>query len=167
MIGVVPGSAPAPSHRSHAAATLTGTVAVRPENDLVERDLDGRGDIRAAGRTRRARRATEDAVAEERGEDVRQVAEVELGRVEAASPQPGVAEAVVRLPSLRVGEHLVGLRNLAEAVLGVRGDADVGMQLAGEPAKGLLDVRIRRVARHAEHLVVVRLRRRHPAQPPS
>ena len=87
--------------------------------------------------------------------------------VEAATAQPGVAEAIVRLPSLRVGQHLVGLRDLAEAMLRVRGDADVGMQLAREPAKGLLDVRIRRVAWHAEHLVVVRLRRRHPAQPPS
>src|SRR5262249_23774163 len=47
---------------------------------------------------------TEEVVAEEGREDVAQTPEVEA-RCEAAAPQPFVAEAVVDLASLGVGEH--------------------------------------------------------------
>ena len=41
-------------------------------------------------------------------------------RLEAAAPEPRVPEAVVGRAALGVGEHLVRLGDLAEALLGVR-----------------------------------------------
>ena len=56
---------------------------------------------------------------------------------------------------LRVGEHLVGVRDLLEPLLRLRVRVDVRVQLAGEPAVGPLDLVRRRVAAHAEDGVVV------------
>ena len=120
---------------------------------------------RAAMSAPRARAAApadaEQVVAEERGEEVGEAAEVERARLEAAAAQARVAEAVVELARLGVREHLVRLDDLAEALLGVRRLGDVGMQLAREPAEGALDLVGARVARDAEQLVVVALGRRH------
>jgi hypothetical protein len=69
-----------------------------------------------------------------------------------------VTEAVVQLAALGVGEHLVRLDDLAEAVLRVRRFGDVGMQFPGESAKGALDVVCAGIAGDAEELVVVALR---------
>ena len=97
--------------------------------------------------------AAEELVAEEHREDVRQVAEV--GRVEAAGAQALVAEAVVQVAGLALGEDLVGLCRLPEALLRLRVVVDVGMELTREPAERGLDRLLVRAARNAEDLVVV------------
>ena len=138
-----------------------------------------------AGRRRGRRRAAGRATREERAEEVAEAGEVlgvavELeadaaGRAaagagearERVAPPPGSgtsalvglpvrAELVVRLALLGVREDLVGLADLLEALLGA-GVAlvDVGMVLAGEPAKGLPDLGLAGRARNAERGVVV------------
>jgi len=80
-----------------------------------------------------------------------------------------VSEAVVEAPPLRVGEHLVGLRDLLEALLGlvvVLGIA-VGMVPEGELAVSFLDVVLARGAGHAEDLVVVALHRKREEPSPA
>ena len=62
--------------------------------------------------------------------------------------------AVVGRAALGVREDLVGLRGLLELLLGLRVvRVDVGVQLAGEPAEGLLDLGLVGVAADAEDLV--------------
>ena len=65
-------------------------------------------------------------------------------------------EAVIGLPLLRVAEHLVGLAQLLE-LLGSSGVAGVHVRVvfARELSERLLDLFIRRVPLHAQHLVVV------------
>ena len=109
-------------------------VALRSRRRVDELDLDVAPRCRRRARGRRAADA-EEVVAEERGEEVGQAAEVELRRLEPAAPQPRVAEAVVEVARLGLREHLVGLDDLAEPLLGVRRVGDVGMQLAGEARK--------------------------------
>ena len=70
-----------------------------------------------------------------------------LRRREAAAAQTVVAVAVVELAALGVREHLVGLGDLPEALLGVGLVGDVRMQLARERAEGLLDLGVRRASR--------------------
>jgi hypothetical protein len=72
-----------------------------------------------------------------------------------------MTEAVVELAPLGVREDLVGLDDLAEAVLRVRRVLDVRMQLACEAPEGALDLVGVRIPRHAEQLVVVTLGGRH------
>ena len=114
-------------------------------------ELDRDRDVAALGRAPRAPRRT---AAEERVEQVADRAEaVEVGRV-AAGAQPLVAVAVVGRAPLGVGQDLVGLGSLLELLLGVGVvGVDVGVQLHRELAKGLLDVLLGGVARHAEHLI--------------
>ena len=70
-----------------------------------------------------------------------------------------MAVLVVELAALGVGEHLVGLGELLEALLGRRVvRVGVRVQLAREAAEGLLDLGLARAALDAEHLVVVALR---------
>jgi len=69
-----------------------------------------------------------------------------------------MAEAIVGLTLLRIGEHCVGLRDLLEALLGggiVR--IAVGMELERELAVGLLELGLVRVSGDAQDLVVVAL----------
>ena len=57
-----------------------------------------------------------------------------------------MAVAVVRRAALGVGQDLVGLGGLLELLLGLRVVVvDVGVQLAGELAEGLLDLGLVRV----------------------
>src|SRR5215210_3016871 len=72
-----------------------------------------------------------------------------------------MAETVVELPPLAVGQNLVRLDDLAKTVLGVRRVRDVGMKLARELSERPLDLVLTRVARDAEELVVVAFGRRH------
>jgi hypothetical protein len=71
----------------------------------------------------------------------------------------GVAEPVVGAALLGVPEHLVGLLDLLEALLGglVPG-IDVRVELPGQTPVGLLDLGLRGPLRDAEDLVVVPLR---------
>jgi hypothetical protein len=73
-----------------------------------------------------------------------------------------MAEPVVGRSALGVGENLVRLGHLAEAPLGLRLARDIGMKLACEGAECTLDLRTRRAALDAEHLVVVAFGRGHP-----
>ena len=109
----------------------------------------------------RPRGDPEQIVAEERGEEIGEAAEVERRRREPAALQAGVAVPVVELSGFRLREHLVGLDDLAEALLGVRLVGNVGMQRAGQPAERLLDLGLPGGALDPEDLVVVPLRRRH------
>ena len=79
-------------------------------------------------------------------------------------PRPGAAEPavaervaaqVVALPLLRVGQHLVRGGDLLEPLLRLRVRVDVGVQLAGEPAVGPLDLVRGGVAADAEDVVEV------------
>ena len=100
-------------------------------------------------------------VPEERCEDVRDAPEVGEGGVEPSAAETGVPEAVVGRPPAGIRQHLVGLRHLAETPVRVGGRGDVWMQLARELAEGPLYLGVARVARDAEHVVVVTLGRRH------
>ena len=130
---------------------------MRAGGGLGEIDLDRGLRIGAglgAGRTGKT-------AAEQRAEQVVQEPHVhEALGVEALARDPFVPVAVVARAAILVREHLVGLGHVAEARLGVRRLGDVGMQLAGEPAKRLLDLAVARVAADAEELVVVLLRHR-------
>src|SRR5438034_912099 len=68
---------------------------------------------------------------------------------------PVGAERVVAAALLRIGEHLVRLVDLLEAVGRVLALGDVGMVLAGQPAEGGLDRLVVGLPIDAEDLVVV------------
>jgi hypothetical protein len=103
------------------------------------------------------------AAAEDAAEEVGDVDAVlvEHARVEPAArgraAHAGLAQEVVLLALLGIGQHLVGLRDLLEALLGRRiVRMLVGVRLAHELAVGLLDLVGGRVAGDAERLVMVR-----------
>lgn len=73
-------------------------------------------------------------------------------RTGATRPGSAGAQAVVARPCLRVREHAVGLADLLEALLGARVLVDVGVQAAGQPAVGGLQLLLRRRRGDAEHL---------------
>jgi hypothetical protein len=72
-----------------------------------------------------------------------------------------VAVLVVQAAPVRVGEHLVRLGDGAKAVLRVGVLVHVRVQLAREPAEGLLDLGLGRAALDAEQVVVIAFGRRH------
>ncbi len=94
-------------------------------------------------------------------EGVHDVVEGEAARAaEAAGPSPaarseGVLTHVEHPTLVLVGEDLVGLGHLLEALLGRRVRVDVRVQLAREPPVRLLDLVLGRVATHPENLVIV------------
>ena len=112
-----------------AAAAAGGAGGVAQDGDLLrharrrlqERDGDARLDVAAARRPSPAgaRGAAEDVAEDvrERREDVAHVAE--SGAAAEVHPGPGVAEPVVLRALLGIGEDLIGLRRLLEAVLGL------------------------------------------------
>ena len=118
-------------------------------------DADVLALARAGGAAARAA-AAERAAAEERVEQVGDRAEaLEVGGV-AAAAQAVVPVAVVGGAAILVAEDLVGLGGLLELLLGVGVVlVDVGVQLAGELAEGLLDLGLVGVAGDAEDLVGV------------
>jgi len=121
---------------------------------LLELDLDLGRDICAAGAAR-ACGDPEHVVAEERREDVGEAPEVERGRTESPAAQPGVPETVIEIPRLGLREHLVGLDNLAKALVGIGRSRDVGVQLTREQAEGPLDLGLARGTLESEDLVVI------------
>ncbi len=128
---------------------------------LRQADLGARDDIAATRRSAATGLLAEERLAEKGAEDIGEVAEVEVGRREATPAQALAAEAVVRCTTLGVGQHLVRLRRLAEALLGIGLLRDVGMELAGELAEGPLDGSVVGAAVDPENLVVVAFGRRH------
>src|SRR5437016_1440135 len=107
------------------------------EGRFLEADLEVVAEILPAPRpaTPAARPARAEEVPEQVADDVLEVAaETEARAPRHALLEGGVPEAVVEAPPLRVGEHLIGLRDLLEAFLGslaVLGIA-VGVVLEGE-----------------------------------
>ena len=67
-------------------------------------------------------------------------------------------EGVVTAPRLRIGQDVVGLRDVLEPVLGPRVVVDVRMVGAGQLAVGALDLVLAGVPRHAQDLVEVLVR---------
>jgi len=132
-----------------------------PLRHLGQADLDLRGDVGAPATPPAPPSAAEEIVTEEGGEEIREVAKVERGGLEAAAPKTSVPEAVVELAPLGVGEDLVGLDDLAEPLIRVRLLRDIGMQLASKAPERTLDLVGARRSRHGEKLVVVALSRRH------
>jgi hypothetical protein len=81
---------------------------------------------------------------------------------------PTSAEAVVTLPLVSVGQNLVGLAELLEALLSVAVGVQVRVILARQLAVRAPDRILVRVARDAQHLVIVRVAQRHlSSNPPS
>src|SRR6185503_19888822 len=113
----------------------------------LERDLEHRLGVAPAAREA-ATAASEEAAEEVVG--VPAAAELELHAVatEALEPLevPGRRTAVVARALVRVAQHLVGLRDLLEAVLGVGLLVDVGVVGARETAVGAADLLLARVA---------------------
>ena len=165
VIGDVPAAAPEPSHAFAAARHAHLHVERDPASRICKVDLHLRRDVRPSRRPWPAAGALpEQRLPEERCEDVREAPEVGIHRRESAA-DAGVAEPVVRTTPLRVGQHLVRLRDGAKPPLRVGLAAHVRMELAREPPERALDLRVARVARDAEELVVVLLRRRHQDAP--
>ena len=160
-----PGSTPLPAQTSHGSATGNGTEPRGPVRRLDELDLDLRGDVGAAALAPARAPAAEEVVAEEGGEDVGQVAEVEVRRLEAAAAQPRVAVAVVELRAPRASRAPRTPRRPRGSAPRRRAPSETsGMERAREPAERLLDLGVVGVARDAENLVVVALGRRHQSK---
>ena len=155
---------PAPPQRSHVSIGVPGSAPlpwqVLAAHDRVVVDLDRarrwrRPQARSSPSTAtsppcagpaRPPPNMSPATAEERVEDVGERAEA--ARLEAAVAQALGAVAVVGRAALGIGQHLVGLGGLLELRLRLRVvRVDVRMQLAREPAEGLLDLRLVGVAR--------------------
>ena len=72
------------------------------------------------------------------------------------APGPGMPEPIVGTALVVVLEDVVGLLDLLEALLGgFVARIDVGMELAGQPAIGLLNLGLRGPPGQAQNLVVV------------
>ena len=130
-----------------------------PVDRLVERDPEVVAQVRARLGPGGATLAAAHRPAEEGVEDVGEAAEA--GSVEAfgaaRARDAGLAEHVVRLAPLGIGEDLVGLVDLLEPLLGGRILVDVRVPLLGELAEGALDRGVVGSPLDAEHLVVVAL----------
>src|SRR5438132_1703419 len=74
----------------------------------------------------------------------------EVADAEVAEAAAGRAEHVVALAALRVGEHLIGLGDLLEALRRVRSPVHIGVVLPGELAVGTADLFIRGAPRDAQ-----------------
>src|SRR5690606_20595019 len=135
----------------------------------VERERDLGRHVTAAGGSGappgRTTETTSTLLLEHGAQDVAEVAlgepAPEPGRAATGAREAGRTEAtkfVVLLAGVLVADHAVGLADLLEALLGpgVVG-VRVGVVLAREPAVRLLDLVLRGVTGHPEHVVVVLL----------
>ena len=166
--GVVPGLAPVPWQVGQVVVHRHRQRDLRAGDRLVEGDRDLRFEVaaalgRAARRRDRGAAARPRRPAEQVGEDVAHVEASKSKLPKPPKPPPGpragrerAGAAVVLLALVGVAEHVVGLGDLLEALLGllVVGVA-VGVVLARELAVGLLDLLGSRLLVDAERLVVV------------
>ena len=106
--------------------------------------LDRCREIGAARAPAPAATAEQDVVSEEGREEIGEAAEVDVPRLKTAAAQAGMAVAVVEVARFRVRQHLVGLDDLLEPLLGIWSLGDVRMQLAGEVPERLFDLRVAR-----------------------
>jgi hypothetical protein len=109
-----------------------------PGDGLLERDPEVVAEVGA--RLRAPTSDTRRGATEERIEDVAEAAEAGPEPEVALATQPGPAEHVVRLATLRIGQDLVCLVDLLEPLGCRRILVDVGMPLLGKAAECLLDV---------------------------
>ena len=128
-----------------------------PDDRFLERDPQVVAQVRAGLRPP-APRGGRGRPAEERIEDVAEPTEPGGAEPEvplAAATDTGPAEHVIALSAVRVGQHLVRLVDLLEALLRRRVRVDVGVPLLGELAERPLDLGVGGAAFHAEDGVVV------------
>ena len=157
VVGLVPAWRPAPGAGVAAPEGAELDLLLDAPDRLLEGQAQVVAQVRADGwptPTAGSRRT----LAEERVEEVAEALEAPEGP-EALGPgtHARAPEGVVGLAALGIGEDLVGLVDLLEALVGARFRVDVGVPLLGELAEGLLDVGVARAARHAEDVVVVAL----------
>ena len=154
--GWVPGAVPWPVAGRADDGRLERQLAVDAERRLGQVALDADQRVGALAHPA-ARPARAGAAAEEGVHDVAEPAEAlrERRAGAAGTARQRVAAEVDDLPLLRVGQHLVRRRDRLEALLRVGVGVDVGVQLAGQLAVGLLDLVVGRVLRDAEGAVVV------------
>ncbi len=108
--------------------------------------------------TRAAAKSATKKIAEDVGESREDVAHIAEATAKTAPTRPLVAVAIVQSALFGVRQHLIGLRRLLEACLGlpVVGVA-VWMELEGKLAVGALQLRRIHLAGYTKHLVVVLL----------
>ena len=93
----VPGSDPDAAQRSHGDGDLDRHPVREARERFLQVDLDDDLEIGAAGGSMAPRRSpAEEVLAEERGEDVGEVAEMREARLEASPPEAGMTETVVQ-----------------------------------------------------------------------
>ncbi len=110
------------------------------ERGLGQLDLEPDQRVLAAAYSRARPAALAGSAGLTAEEGVHDVGEREAGALaEVGAAAERVAATVVRRPLLRVGQHLVGLRDDLEPLLGLRVRVDVRVQLPGEASVGLLD----------------------------
>ncbi len=148
------GAGPVARHASDGSSERH--LPLEAERGLVEVEFETHRDIltaiRPTGRATESSEAAEPPSAEELLEDVLEAAEL----AEEILAAEGLA-AIVTCAFLGVGEHFVRLGDLPEPVFGLCVPwVRIGVCLAGEATKRLLDLLWCRVAGHAEHRVVVR-----------
>ena len=131
-------------------------LLVRAGDRLGERQSQVVSEVGTGGRTAATVR-TRCALAEEGIEEIAEALEAAERAAALWTAEAGSPKGVVCLPTLGIGQDLIGLVDLLEAVVRACRGADVRMPLLGEPAEGPLDVAVRRTARHAEDVVVVTL----------
>jgi hypothetical protein len=149
-----PGAAPLPvqvGQRSRTGNSISFSVPRTASSNAIRRSYR----VRAGQRTPST--GPTGLAAEEGVEDV---PEARGAGAEAVEPglcraEPGPPEHVVRLPALGIGEDLVRLVDLLEAIVRLVGLVDIGVPRLGELAEGALDVRVARATGNAEHVVVV------------
>lgn len=113
--------------------------------------LDGHKHIPTPRRSLPAATAEEAAVTKDRTKEI-----VESSKVREQVADLDAVAPVVALPSLRVGQNLIGLRYFTEARFGrwiVR--IGIGMGITGEFAERPLDLITVGITRYTEYLVVV------------
>ncbi len=114
---------------------------------LLEIDLHECLEIPASGRLAiPPSSGSEQIVAEKRRKDVRDGSEVRVRRLEATASKSCVPEPVVGRTPFRIGEDLVGLRDLAKPLVRLRRLRDVRVQFSRQSAKRLLDLGVSGVA---------------------
>ncbi len=127
------------------------------EHRLFEVEFELIAQIGAPEYLRAAALSARENIAEHLAENI---AEGFAGAEPAAAPalETRMPELIVNRALLSVAEHLVGLLGLLELVLGFRiVGISIGMVFHGQTPIGLFDVRLGRVARQLEELVVILL----------
>ena len=163
--------------RSVAVGTGVGLVDRHPHRGTdegvgkrqLDLDLDvtptlGRGPV-SGGTTATIEEAPEQITQVEVGTGAGEVKPLSTARSRPRTWPEGLAEGVVLLALLGIGEHVMGLTDLLEALLGRRiAGIGIGMILARQLAVRLFDLVLARPLGDAQGVVVTR---HAPVQPPS